>query len=160
MLNIAVFGAGGLGKSMARLISVKRDMKLVCILDSNGYAFDLKGIDYSLIENAKGAIGNIPGIGTKSTNSIDEVLSKHALNINAIFVALPNLPNSFIPEVAEKIALSNFEGVIVDALKRTSALELLSKHDDLFKQTVPPAFGAQGIIISEGQMDNPSVMGV
>ena len=134
MLNVAVFGAGGLGKSMARLISVKKDVKLVCILDSNGYAFNINGIDYELIEKANGAIQNIPDIGVKSNNSIDEVLKKHSEYFNAIFMALPNLPNAFIPDVTKKVSQSNFKGVITDALKRTTAVELLSELNNLLKE--------------------------
>ncbi|MEW5819588.1 MAG: saccharopine dehydrogenase-like oxidoreductase [Cyanobacteriota bacterium] len=132
MINIAIFGAGGLGRSMARLISIKKNTRLVCILDSNGYAFDQNGIDYKLIENVKNTVANIPNIGFSSENAIEEVIEKFASKFNGIFIALPNLPNSFIPEVSEKIALSKFKGVIVDALKRTTAVELLSKLDNTF----------------------------
>lgn len=134
MINVAIFGAGGLGKSMARLISIKKNMRLVCILDSKGFIFDHNGIDYSLIENFNDTVANIPEIGVNSLNAIDDVLNKYAMNIDGIFLALPNLPNSFIPDVAKKIAASPFKGVIVDALKRTTAVEMLSKLNNLFLQ--------------------------
>jgi hypothetical protein len=129
MINIAIFGAGGLGKSMARLASIKKEFRVVCILDSNGYAFNSSGIDYNLIENSVDTVANIPEIGIKTNQAIDEVLEKYSDKINGIFMALPNLPNSFIPDVTEKVAESNFKGVIVDALKRTTAVEMLSKLD-------------------------------
>lgn len=132
MLNVAIFGSGGLGRSMSRLISVKKDINVVCILDSNGYAFDSNGISHDLIENFNETVANIAGIGRSSDNSIDEVLNKHAEHINAIFIALPNLPNYFVPEVAKKIAESTFNGVIVDALKRTSAAEMLLDLNNAF----------------------------
>lgn len=134
MLKVAVFGAGGLGRSMARLLSVKRGVELVCILDSNGYAFDNNGIEYDLVENANYTMGNIPEIGVNTPNAIDEVLAKHSNQFNAIFMALPNLPNSFIPEVTKKVASSNFQGVISDALKRTTAVEMLSELNNLLKE--------------------------
>lgn len=133
MINLAIFGAGGLGKSMARLVSVKKDVRVVCIADSHGYAFDSKGLNYQHIENFKDTVANLPEVGIRSNNSIDEVLKKYSTEINAIFMALPNLPNNFIPHVSEKIAKSNFKGVIVDALKRTTAVEFLSRHDELFR---------------------------
>jgi hypothetical protein len=134
MINVAIFGAGGLGKAMARLISVKKDVKVVCIVDSNGYAFDNNGIDYDLIENVSETVANIKHIGVSSDNAINEVLEKYSNDFNSIFMALPNLPNSFIPDVATKVAKSSFSGIIVDALKRTTAVEMLSKLDKLFKE--------------------------
>lgn len=135
MINVAIFGAGGLGRSMARLISVKKGIKLVCILDSTGFAFDEKGIDYKLVDKIKDSVAEIPEIGFQSSNSIDEVLERHSNSFNGIFMALPNLPNCFIPNVSKRIAQSQFKGVIVDALKRTTAVELLSKLDNTFKQS-------------------------
>ena len=44
-------------------------------------------------------------------------------SVDGIFVALPNLPNEFIPEIVKRFAEEGFQGVMVDALKRTRAVE-------------------------------------
>lgn len=125
MINVAVLGAGGLGQNMALLIEQKKEFKLVGICDRNGYLFKedgIKGLD---------AKKNFPN---SSTNSIHDLLTNHKNKIDAIFIALPNLPNEFIPNIAREIIKIGYTGVIVDALKRTRAVEMIKNLDSEFKK--------------------------
>jgi len=124
--HVAVLGAGGLGRNMARLLGYKREFKLVAICDKGGYAFDEGGISADLISSlpAGTSVATLPKIGVPSSDAIGDLMAKRDA-IDGIFVALPNLPNEAIPQTVERIAASGFRGVMVDALKRTRAVELM-----------------------------------
>ena len=126
MINVAVFGCGGLGQNMALLIEQKKDFKLVGICDRGGYLFNSNGIEGI---RCKGAINDI-----LTKDPICDLISNHKDKIDAIFIALPNLPNEFIPNVAKEIVKTGFKGVIVDALKRTKAVEMIKDMDSDFKK--------------------------
>lgn len=123
--QIAVLGAGGLGRNMARLLDHKQSMRLVAICDTEGFAFGTSGIPGSEFDSLPPG-HSVAALmdGKHSTDPIGEVLSRHS-EIDGIFLALPNLPNEFIPETLDRIAASGYRGVVVDALKRTTAVELV-----------------------------------
>lgn len=124
MINVAILGSGGLGQNMALLIEQKKDFKLVGICNRNAYVFNENGISAN--------VGDYRG--TPSSNTIKDLISLHKEKINAIFIALPNLPNEFIPSIAKSIISYGYKGVIVDALKRTKAVEMIKGLDTLFKR--------------------------
>ncbi len=131
MINVAILGSGGLGQNMALLIEQKKEFKLVGICDRAGYYFNENGIDGLTIKKA-GQVEKIPG-AVLSSNSIKDLIAAHKNKINAIFIALPNLPNEFIPNVATELVKSGYKGVVVDALKRTRAVEMIKELDRDFK---------------------------
>ena len=132
MINVAILGSGGLGKNMALLIEQKKDFKLVGICDRSGYLFDEDGIKGVLIKEAT-AIEKING-AVASSNPACDLISTYKEKIDAIFIALPNLPNEFIPDIAKEIIKTGYKGVIVDALKRTKAVEMIKDLDQSFKR--------------------------
>jgi hypothetical protein len=68
--------------------------------------------------------------GTLSNRSIEDLI-EHAA-VDGYFLALPNLPNTFMASVARQFVQAGWRGVLVDALKRTSAVEqLLSLQGEL-----------------------------
>lgn len=122
--NIAVLGAGGLGMAAAKMLSRKKEMKLTAIADKTGYIIDMEGIDPRLLENKK------PGdIGERTDDAITEII-KNSGNFDGIFIALPNLTNEFIPGVVSRFAEHGYSGVMVDALKRSQAVEAIFGLDD------------------------------
>ena len=131
MINVAILGSGGLGQNMALLIEQKKEFKLVGICDRTGYYFCEGGIDGRTVKEAK-EVEKIKG-AVLSSNPIKELVSTYKNKINAIFIALPNLPNEFIPNVARDIIKSGYKGIIVDALKRTRAVEMIKDLDRDFK---------------------------
>ncbi len=131
MINVAILGSGGLGQNMALLIEQKKEFKLVGICDRTGYYFCESGIDGKTIKEAK-EVEKVKG-AIASSNPIKELITTYKNKINAIFIALPNLPNEFIPNVARDIVKSGYKGVIVDALKRTCAVEMIKDLDRDFK---------------------------
>jgi len=125
--QVAVLGAGGLGRNMARLLDYKKSLKLVAICDTEGVAYNADGLSSEQLFGSLPpghTVGDVHNVGQKVADPIGAVLEKHA-EIDGIFLALPNLPNEFIPETIDRIIASGFKGVIVDALKRTSAMEMV-----------------------------------
>lgn len=131
MINIAILGSGGLGQNMALLIDQKKEFKLVGICDSTGYFFNENGISGIEVRDAK-TVEKIKG-SKVSDSPINDLISNYKDKIDAIFIALPNLPNEFIPNIAKEIANLGFKGVIVDALKRTKAVDMIKTLGNDFK---------------------------
>ena len=114
-IRIAVLGAGGIGKACLAVAAKKKEMDVVAVCDSNGYLHSAKGIGVKDLKNmwpSKDPIGDIIRLKDK---------------YDGIFVALPNLPNEFIPGVTRRFIKSGYEGVFTCALKRTSAMKLMMK---------------------------------
>lgn len=125
--NMAVLGAGGLGMAAAKIISMKKEMRLAAIADKTGVVVDFEGIDPQLLENKK------PGDIMKSDDPIGEII-RNSSNIDGIFIALPNLSNEFIPDVVSRFAEHGYSGVMVDVLKRSQAVETMFGLDDLLRR--------------------------
>ena len=132
-IKIGVLGFGGLGQAAARVVAPKAEMTLVAAADRKGYAYDSAGLN---IDSAiatyrdRHSVGHLVHTGTLSSNSIQDVITNAA--VDGYFLALPNLPNTFMADVAKQFLKSGWKGVLVDALKRTSAVEqLLELQSDL-----------------------------
>lgn len=132
MINVAILGSGGLGQNMALLIDQKEEFKLVGSCDQSAYVFRREGISGVEIKQSL-SIKNINGAKV-STNTLLDLIASHKDSIDAIFIALPNLPNEFIPNTVKEIASSGYKGVIVDALKRTRAVEMIKEMDNSLKK--------------------------
>ncbi|MBX7244870.1 MAG: hypothetical protein K1X53_05190 [Candidatus Sumerlaeaceae bacterium] len=124
--HIAIFGAGGLGRNMAKLLGHKKTMRLVAACDSGGYALCPTGISAETLDLIPpgASVADLAGIGVASLDGIGDLLLCHE-QYDGIFLSLPNLPNEFIPQIVQRIADSGFKGVVVDALKRTRAVEMI-----------------------------------
>ncbi len=116
-IKIAVLGAGGLGKACLDVAAKKKEAKVVAICDSNGFLHSQKGITIKDLKNLK-----------SSDDSIGEII-KLKNKFDGIFVALPNLPNEFIPSVVKRFIKAGYSGVYTCALKRTAAIKLMMKLD-------------------------------
>ncbi len=136
-VRVAVFGFGGLGKGMARLIPQRPDFKLVGVADSQGFAFNASGLGLDDLQNLSQPM-------TNDSDSIISLLKAHGDDIDAVFMALPNLPVEFFADTVQRIAdETDFEGVFVDALKRTEAVErLFALHRDLQSRKILYITGA------------------
>lgn len=134
-LNIGVLGFGGLGQACARILEAKKEMRLVAVADQHGYAYAPQGlnIDQAIATySEKGSIGYLAHNGILSDHSISELISQSS--VDGYFLALPNLPNTFMADVTRQFIKSGWKGVLVDALKRTSAMEqMFTLKDDLRK---------------------------
>lgn len=123
-VRVAVLGFGGLGKGMARMIPHRPDFMLVGVADSQGYAFDAHGLGLT-DEN------NLDRQMQPDSDAMITLLKNHGSDIDAVFMALPNLPVEFFAETVRRIIReAGFEGVFVDALKRTEAVERLRALDE------------------------------
>ena len=155
-LRIAVLGAGGLGKAACRIIRQKSELRLVAICDSRGVLYDVEGLPCETIANydrdlvtgyeaaheAEGAEGG--GVATIArTSTVVEATSDgigriiawaHAGVIDGVLIALPNLPNDFMPGVVRRFFAAGCSIIMTDALKRTQAMEMTLALDPLAKQ--------------------------
>ncbi|USR91812.1 saccharopine dehydrogenase-like oxidoreductase [Phormidium yuhuli AB48] len=133
-LSIGILGFGGLGQAAARLLSPKQEMRLCAVADGQGYAYDSQGLNpetLTTVTGDRGSVGYLDQHGVLSQNSIAELIQA-APQVDGYFLALPNLPNTFMASVARQFIDSGWQGVLVDALKRTSAVEqLLGLQEDL-----------------------------
>ena len=127
-IRVGVLGFGGLGQAAARILEPKSEMILVAAADKKGYAYNPQGLNSEVLMKTyqeQGSIGYVANYGTFSSNSILDLVT-HA-SVDGYFLALPNLPNTFMADVARLFINSGWKGVLVDALKRTSAVEQLLK---------------------------------
>lgn len=133
-IRVGVLGFGGLGQAAARVLTPKKEMLWVATADKKGFAYDDSGLapDAAIKSYVqKGSVGHLQPQGVLSNDSIQDLLSR---DVEGYFLALPNLPNTFMADVARKFIKSGWQGVLVDALKRTSAMEqILEIQTDLRK---------------------------
>ncbi|MGL5194912.1 MAG: saccharopine dehydrogenase-like oxidoreductase, partial [Chroococcales cyanobacterium] len=134
-LRIGVLGFGGLGQAAARILAPKRETLWVAAADKQGYAYNSQGLNPDACirtYHQQGSLGYLEPGGILSQDSIAELISQ--ADVDGYFLALPNLPNTFMASVARQFIESGWRGVLVDALKRTSAVEqLLELQEDLQK---------------------------
>ncbi len=132
-LRVGVLGFGGLGQAAARVLAPKQEMRWVAAADRKGYVYNAQGLDPDsciAAYQSQGSLGYLDPGGVFSNNSIRELI-EHA-PVDGYFLALPNLPNTFMASVAQQFIQSGWRGVLVDAIKRTSAVEqLLEMADEL-----------------------------
>ena len=132
-IRVGILGFGGLGQAAARVLAGKREMIWVAAADKQGWAYNATGLDpdraIAMYHN-QGSLGYLEPAGTLSNNTIADLIENAA--VDGYFLALPNLPNTFMASVARQFIQSGWRGVLVDALKRTSAVEqLLAMKDEL-----------------------------
>ncbi|MFB2738395.1 (S)-8-amino-7-oxononanoate synthase BioU [Umezakia ovalisporum] len=126
-IRVGVLGFGGLGQAAARVLAGKQEMLLVAAADQKGYAYSTEGLnigDCIKTYQCQGSVGYLEPFGTLSNHSIQDLIAT-SQPVDGYFLALPNLPNDFIPSVAQEFIKSGWRGVLVDAIKRTSAVEQL-----------------------------------
>jgi hypothetical protein len=114
-IRIAVLGAGGIGKACLEVAKKKKEMEVVAICDSDGFLYSSGGIntkDLNKLRPSKDSIGSIIKLKDR---------------YDGVFVALPNLPNEFIPGVIKRFIKAGYGGVFTCALKRTSAMKLMMR---------------------------------
>jgi hypothetical protein len=133
-MRVGVLGFGGLGQAAAKVLAPKHEMILVAAADKQGYAYYTDGLNAQEcigIYQSQGSLGYLEPFGTLTNRSIEDLLeTSHP--VDGYFLALPNLPNNFIPTVARQFIKSGWRGVLVDAIKRTSAVEqLLAMKEEL-----------------------------
>ena len=124
-LKVGILGFGGLGQAAAKLLSAKQEMQLVVAADKEGFAYDRHGLnatDAIAAYQSKGSLGYLESSGILTQDSIAEAIAT-AQDVDGYFLALPNLPNTFMASVAQQFIASDWKGVLVDAIKRTSAVE-------------------------------------
>lgn len=132
-VRVGVLGFGGLGQAAARVLAPKHEMLWVAAADHKGYAYDSQGLNPNTCiatYQSQGSVGYLEPTGTLSNHSIQELIEK--ASVDGYFLALPNLPNTFMASVARQFMQAGWQGVLVDALKRTSAVEqLLGLREEL-----------------------------
>lgn len=135
-MRVGVLGFGGLGQAAARVLKPKQEMLWVAAADHKGYAYDSAGLNPDTCIAAyqsQGSLGHLDPAGRLSSHSIQDLIEQ-AQSVDGYFLALPNLPNTFMASVAQQFIQSGWQGVLVDALKRTSAVEQLLELQDQLRE--------------------------
>ncbi len=151
-IRVAVLGSGGLGKAAARIISMKQELCLTVVCDSHGVVSSAEGLDGEALAAISGDLVEgyrrlqEGGSDASATLTLPEAVEARHCNdplgevlamsqtFDAVLVALPNLPNEFIPGVIERCARAEASLVFVDVLKRTRAVEQMFALDPLVKR--------------------------
>lgn len=136
--HIGIMGAGGIGRSAVALLEQKTEFKLVAIADSEGIAFNEAGITTAHLKGLEVgvSVNTIKGLGKPCADSVEALTQLNREGkLDAIFLAIPNIPNTFLPSVIERFCDLGFKGVIVDALKRTSAVEQVIQLSEKIKSS-------------------------
>ncbi|MDZ8263137.1 (S)-8-amino-7-oxononanoate synthase BioU [Nostoc sp. ChiQUE01b] len=132
-IRVGVLGFGGLGQAAAKVVAGKQEMILVAAADQKGYVYAAEGLNTEksiATYQSQGSVGYLEPIGTLTNQSIQDLIE--IAEVDGYFLALPNLPNDFIPTVAKEFIKSGWRGVLVDAIKRTTAVEqLLAMKEEL-----------------------------
>ncbi len=132
-VRVGVLGFGGLGQAAARVLALKQQMHWVAAADQKGYAYDPAGLNPDTCiatYRSQGSLGYLEPAGSLSNRSIEDLITQ--ASVDGYFLALPNLPNTFMASVARQFIQAGWRGVLVDALKRTSAVEqLLALQEEL-----------------------------
>ena len=133
-IKVGILGFGGLGQAAARVLIPKQEMLWTAAADQKGYAYAPTGLDLTTAiatYQNQGSLGYLEPEGVLSNTSIQDLI-QHAQEVEGYFLALPNLPNTFMASVVQAFIRSGWQGVLVDAIKRTSAVEqLLALKEDL-----------------------------
>lgn len=151
--RIGVLGAGGLGRSAVHVLSQKNEFLLTAIADSHGIAHRSDGITPSDLTHvpADGTVAAIPGAGRESADPIGDMIALNKAGlIEAVFLAIPNIPNDFIPKTIGRFCAEGFTGVAVDALKRTSAVSSV--------MALAPQIEAAGFVYITGAGATPGLL--
>ncbi|MBV9469221.1 MAG: hypothetical protein JO316_16255 [Abitibacteriaceae bacterium] len=129
-MRVAILGAGGLGKAAAQIVECKDETTLVAVADASGFVYDPAGVPAGAVAQVKvgGSVAELP-TGQATEDSIGEII-RLGEQIDGVFLALPNLPNEFIPGVVTRFIEGGFRGSFVDALKRTRAMEMMFDLDE------------------------------
>jgi hypothetical protein len=155
-VRFAVLGTGGIGRRTLEVSQHKDGLTPVAACDRNGVAIDHDGLDVEeLLDATEGNIASGPGEdsqyasdggatvkqhgedagivasaqGRQSETPIDDVIAESDA-VDAVLLALPNLEHDFIPRVADRFAEADYEGVLVDVLKRSRVISMLDDRED------------------------------
>ncbi|GBO54140.1 hypothetical protein APA_2088 [Pseudanabaena sp. lw0831] len=151
-LKVGILGFGGLGQAAAKLLNAKKEMQLVVAADKEGFAYDCNGLnaaDAIAAYQSKGSLGYLESSGILTQDSIAEAIAT-SKDVDGYFLALPNLPNTFMASVAKQFIASGWQGVLVDAIKRTSAVEQMI--------ALAPELSAAGITYMSGCGATPGLL--
>ena len=72
--------------------------------------------------------------GEPTETPIDDVIAESDA-IDAVLIALPNLEHDFIPRIADRFADADYEGVLIDVLKRSRVIGMLDDRAETFEDT-------------------------
>ncbi|MBV0903097.1 transcriptional regulator [Haloarcula salina] len=72
--------------------------------------------------------------GEPTETPIDDIIAESDA-VDAVLLALPNLEHDFIPRVAERFAEADYEGVMIDVLKRSRVIGMLDDREGLLRES-------------------------
>jgi hypothetical protein len=149
-IRFAVLGTGGIGRRTLEVSTEKAELTPVAACDRHGIAVDHDGLDVEeLLAATEGNVASDGGAAVKqhgerrgvaasaqaraTETPIEDVIAESAA-VDAVLLALPNLEHDFIPRVAERFADADYEGVLVDVLKRSRVIGMLDDREAALRE--------------------------
>ena len=162
--NVAILGTGGIGTKTLEVMRHDDDLTPIAVCDSDGVAIDRDGLDVDDVVDvamtdggaveaeteaggtaaeaapdadagiAPDSVAHVPEVGEPSDDSIGAVVEIHDA-LDAVVMALPNIPHDFIPRTVERFAEAGYEGVMVDVLKRSRVIAMMEEREDLLEES-------------------------
>jgi len=151
-IAFGVLGTGGIGRRALEYAQQKDNLTAVAACDRNGVAINEDGLDVDeLLAATEGNIASDGGTAAvkqtgeqqgvvassqarRTATPIDDIIEASD-QMDAVLIALPNLEHDFIPRVAERFAEADYEGVLVDVLKRSRVIDILDDREATFEES-------------------------
>jgi hypothetical protein len=126
-IRVAVIGLGNLGKAFGQLLPYREDFIWVAAANRTAYCYTASGLSFEHEDILSSRM-------TPHPDAAIELLKRHGDQIDAVFLALPNAPTSLYPDFMRRVMCeTGFEGVFVDALKRSESIERLLNFNEDFR---------------------------
>ena len=97
-------------------------MILVAVADQKGYAYNPEALNPDVLiptYHQEGSSGYLSEYGVLSNDSIADLIA--TADVDGYCLALPNLPNTFMSNIARQFIASGWRGVLVKLLLRNSS---------------------------------------
>jgi Fe-S cluster biogenesis protein NfuA len=151
-ITFGVLGTGGIGRRALEYAEQKENLTPVAACDRDGVAIDHGGLDVDeLLAATEGNIASDGGAtavkqtgeqqgvvasaqARRTATPIDDIIAESD-QMDAVLIALPNLEHDFIPRIAERFAEAEYEGVLVDVLKRSRVIGMLDDRAEQLEES-------------------------
>lgn len=145
MIRAAVIGTGGVGRAVAKIMSLKSDFMVTGLVDKHGLALAEEGLDIEEILGLLGdgrTLGEVPQVGQQTDDGILHLI-EHTSSLDAVVMTIPSIPHDLVASQVQRLIRLGFKGAIIDILDQSRAIDfVLSLNTELSNSGVTYITGA------------------